>query len=227
MTGAYGWTVGKVLRRHVVVLLVYAGLLVLTYWIFQSAPTGFIPQQDQGRLIVNIQLPDCGIARADQGSSGKIVADRPGNTGRGAHGRHFRAVIPASGQQPQLRFDVHRPGSLREAATIPKLRDTAIMARLRRDGAGRSDAAVTVYGASPIPGVGRRGRIQVHHRGSRRPRLEALQQQTENVVTSFKLGRTLRRRHPVPVQHAAALSGHRSHQGASARAFRSTKSIRP
>ena len=53
----YGWTVGRLLRLSIVVLLVYGGLLVLTYWI-QRAPTGFIPQQDQGRLIVSVQLPD-------------------------------------------------------------------------------------------------------------------------------------------------------------------------
>ena len=31
---------------------------MLTYWTFQRAPLGFVPEQDQGRLIVNIQLPD-------------------------------------------------------------------------------------------------------------------------------------------------------------------------
>ena len=31
---------------------------MITYQTFQRAPTGFIPQQDQGRLIVNVQLPD-------------------------------------------------------------------------------------------------------------------------------------------------------------------------
>ena len=58
VTAVYGWTVGKLLRLSAVVLLAYGGLLFLTYWIFQNAPTGFIPQQDQGRLIVNVQLPD-------------------------------------------------------------------------------------------------------------------------------------------------------------------------
>ena len=54
----YGWIVSKLLPVSMVVLLVYCGLLGLTYWSFQKAPTGFIPQQDQGRLIVSLQLPD-------------------------------------------------------------------------------------------------------------------------------------------------------------------------
>src|SRR5208282_2261150 len=36
----------------------YAGLLGLTYWQFQRTPTGFIPQQDKGYLLLNVQLPD-------------------------------------------------------------------------------------------------------------------------------------------------------------------------
>src|SRR5262249_5004200 len=57
-TAGYGWLVGRLLRLSVVVLLVYGGLLGLTWWAFRAAPTGFIPQQDQGRIICNIQLPD-------------------------------------------------------------------------------------------------------------------------------------------------------------------------
>src|SRR5207244_1863046 len=57
-TKGYGWVVGRLLRGSVLVLLAYGGLLVLTGWVFHSAPTGFVPQQDQGRIICNIQLPD-------------------------------------------------------------------------------------------------------------------------------------------------------------------------
>src|SRR5207302_2752236 len=57
-TAAYTRAVGLLLRGSVVVLMVYGGLLVLTYWIFARAPTGFVPEQDQGRVIVSVQLPD-------------------------------------------------------------------------------------------------------------------------------------------------------------------------
>src|SRR5262249_45573148 len=57
-TSAYAWVVGRLLRLSVLVLMVYGGLVALTGFVFEPAPTGFIPQQDQGRLIANIQLPD-------------------------------------------------------------------------------------------------------------------------------------------------------------------------
>ncbi len=54
----YGRVVGMLLRGSVVVLAVYAGLLYLTYVGFTSVPTGFIPNQDKGYLLVDVRLPD-------------------------------------------------------------------------------------------------------------------------------------------------------------------------
>jgi multidrug efflux pump len=66
VTAAYGWTVAKLLRVSVIVLVVYGGLLALTWWRVTSAPTGFIPTQDQGYLLVNVQLPDsASVQRTD------------------------------------------------------------------------------------------------------------------------------------------------------------------
>jgi multidrug efflux pump subunit AcrB len=41
-----------------IVLVVYVGLIGLTGFGFSRAPTGFIPMQDKGYLVTNIQLPD-------------------------------------------------------------------------------------------------------------------------------------------------------------------------
>ena len=46
------------MRVSIIVLLIYGGLLGLTYWVFMRTPTGFIPAQDKGYLLVNVQLPD-------------------------------------------------------------------------------------------------------------------------------------------------------------------------
>jgi len=57
-TSIYVRMVGGMLRVSVIVLLVYGGLLFLTYKSFVAAPKGFIPAQDKGYLLVNAQLPD-------------------------------------------------------------------------------------------------------------------------------------------------------------------------
>ena len=50
-----------------IALLVYGGLMGLTYLGFQAVPIGFIPDQDKGYLVVNAQLPDgASLERSDR-----------------------------------------------------------------------------------------------------------------------------------------------------------------
>jgi multidrug efflux pump len=57
-TGVYTRLVGLALRGSTIVLAVYGGLMLLTWWDFTHLPTGYIPNQDQRRLFVAVQLPD-------------------------------------------------------------------------------------------------------------------------------------------------------------------------
>ncbi|MBN0274086.1 efflux RND transporter permease subunit, partial [Pseudomonas aeruginosa] len=47
----YVGTVNRVLRGSSIALLVYGGLMVLTYFGFSSTPTGFVQQQDKQYLV--------------------------------------------------------------------------------------------------------------------------------------------------------------------------------
>ena len=89
-----------------VVLVVYGGLLALTWWGFTHTPTGFIPQQDKGYLLVNVQLPDAASVARTEDVVAANRGDRPEDAGRQAHGGHRRAVDPAQRQRLQLRGPV-------------------------------------------------------------------------------------------------------------------------
>jgi multidrug efflux pump len=54
----YARGVGILLRLSVIVVAVYVGLLYLTYFGMAHVPTGFIPPQDKGYLLVDVRLPD-------------------------------------------------------------------------------------------------------------------------------------------------------------------------
>jgi multidrug efflux pump subunit AcrB len=58
MTRGYTWIVGVMLKGSLAVVLIYGGLLYLTYYAFDKTPTGFIPEQDKGYVLVNVQMPD-------------------------------------------------------------------------------------------------------------------------------------------------------------------------
>ncbi|HVM83146.1 MAG TPA: multidrug efflux RND transporter permease subunit [Candidatus Binatia bacterium] len=66
LSAGYGALTRHLVRIAVLVLVVYAGLIALTGWQFNRAPTGFIPQLDQGYLITVLQLPPgASLARTD------------------------------------------------------------------------------------------------------------------------------------------------------------------
>ena len=57
VSSRYGALTGRLVRVSLLMVVVYVGLIGLTAYQFVQAPTGFIPQQDQGYLINIIQLP--------------------------------------------------------------------------------------------------------------------------------------------------------------------------
>jgi multidrug efflux pump len=57
-SSAYARGVARVIRKSVLCLLIYGGLVFLTGKVFQAVPSGFIPEQDKQYLICVAQLPD-------------------------------------------------------------------------------------------------------------------------------------------------------------------------
>ncbi len=55
---AYTRTVKRVIRGAGIVMVLYAGLLVLTGYQFVETPTGYVPSQDKQYLVAFAQLPD-------------------------------------------------------------------------------------------------------------------------------------------------------------------------
>ena len=66
LTAVYGRAVAGLVRVSLLVLVVYGGLLVLTGWEFVQRPKGFLPMQDQGYLLANVQLPDSASLQRSQ-----------------------------------------------------------------------------------------------------------------------------------------------------------------
>ena len=182
LTGGYGWTVGKALHHSPAVLLGYGVLVVLTFVIFSRAPTGFIPQQDMGRFIVNIQTPDSSSLQRTRDAVAlveEITHEMPGV----AHTVTVSGIsflLQANSPNFASMFVVLKPFAERRD---PALSDTAIMARLRQEWRRRvQDADVTAFPAAPLPGIGAAGgyKFMVEDRGGLGT--AALQEQTDALI---------------------------------------------
>jgi hydrophobe/amphiphile efflux-1 (HAE1) family protein len=153
-TALYVRLVGGLLRASLIALVVYAGLLVLTYFEFIRAPSGFVPQQDKGYLLLNVQLPDSAAGERTQKVMAHIESiahDTPG----------VEHTVGISGQSLILNANAPNLGSMYvllkpfDERTGPGLSADAIAGALReRCQQEVRGAIVSTFGAPPIDGLG-------------------------------------------------------------------------
>jgi multidrug efflux pump len=181
-TGAYTWMVGGLLRISVAVLVVYGGLVYLTYWGFMHTPTGFIPQQDRGYLLVNVQLPDAASLERTE-----AVMRRIEEIARSTPGVNHTVAI--AGQSILLGANAPNFGAMYvmlddfPLRTKPALSGDAIAERL--EAALRNTVhggVVNIFPAPPVEGLGTAGgfKIIVADRGDNG--MDTLQDVSEQVV---------------------------------------------
>jgi multidrug efflux pump len=190
-TAGYGWVVGRLLRGSALVVLVYGGLLFLTGWVFHKAPTGFVPAQDQGRIICNVQLPDSASLDRTKEAMTKIeeIARKTKGVAHTITISGISFVLQADSPNFASMFVVLDPF---EKRTTPDLTSDAIMARMRAEWARKiQDAQVVAFGAPAIPGLSVAGgfKLMVEDRGGLG--LDALQQQTDALVRKLHSQRGL------------------------------------
>ena len=181
-TQAYGKTVGKCLRLSVIVLLVYVGLIGLTGFGFTRLPSGFVPVQDKGYLVVNIQLPDsASLERTVEATEAveKIALDTPGVAHTVAvPGLSF--VLNANSSNYGNMFVILKPFDERHGTPLASEGIAArLRARLQRE---VPEARVLVFGAPAVRGLGNAGGFKLMVEATGDPNFEALQARADNLV---------------------------------------------
>jgi multidrug efflux pump len=181
-TGIYARVVKLCVRGSAIGLLVYAGLMYLTYYGFTIVPVGFIPNQDKGYLLVNVQLPDSASLERTQ----KVMAQVEKIASKTDGVIHTMVI---SGQSFLTNANGSNFGSMfvildefhnRHGAEFTA---DAIEAKLRGlYYKNIQQAIVSVFGAPPVEGLGNAGgfKLMVEDRGNRG--LGQLQGQTDNLV---------------------------------------------
>jgi len=175
LSGGYGFLVRGLLRVSFILLVVYGGLLAMTAMGFNVVPKGFIPDQDKGYLVVNVQLPDgASLERTDHLVSelSKIALKTEGI----AH------VIAVPGYSTLLSTNISNVGGMfvilgpfEERKERPELYGRRIAAELRRKFDAYQEATIGVFGAPPVEGLGSTGGIKMQIQDKRDAGLRALQ----------------------------------------------------
>jgi hydrophobe/amphiphile efflux-1 (HAE1) family protein len=156
----------KVVRFSGIALIVYLGLVFLAYHGLVSIPTGFIPNQDQGYLIVNVQMPDAASIERTQDTMtriSEIARQTPGV--RGAFTVAGLSILTRSNSSaagvmfvPLLPFD--------QRSKDPQQSADSIAARLSTRFGELQEAMIAVFPPPPVRGIGSAGgfKIQIEDR---------------------------------------------------------------
>jgi hydrophobe/amphiphile efflux-1 (HAE1) family protein/NodT family efflux transporter outer membrane factor (OMF) lipoprotein len=157
----YSAGVGKVLRKSLVALVVYGGLVALTAWSFNKVPTGFVPTQDKQYLVAFAQLPDA----SSLDRTGAVIR-RMSDIGLKMPGVESAVAFPGlsiSGfsvsPNEGIVFFCLKPFEERESA---QLSGPAIAAAMNQKFAGIQDAFILTVPPPPVNGLGSIGGFKLY-----------------------------------------------------------------
>jgi multidrug efflux pump subunit AcrB len=180
-TRLYTGIVGGLVRVSAIVLVIYAGLLGVTYWGISTTPKGFIPLQDMGYLICSVMLPDAASKERTEEVMARLVdvtLKVPGvRHATGVCGQSF--ALSAQGSNFGSMFvNLNDYADRRD----PSLSADAIANQIRQQAAQIQEAQIFVFSPPPVRGAGRAGgfTMMVEDRGDLGPKV--LQEETENLV---------------------------------------------
>ncbi|EGF26460.1 efflux RND transporter permease subunit [Rhodopirellula baltica] len=177
----YASIIGRLIKKTGFAMVLYVGLLILTGFSFSMVPTGFIPDQDQGYVIVAINLPDgASLARTDR------VTRRVAEIGKEIDGvAHAVGIAGLSGAT----FSI-KPNA---AVTFLPLEDAkerakrgrgvdAIVADMRREVAAINEAQILIIPPPPIRGIGRGGGFKMYVQDRSGAGLDAMNEVTQTML---------------------------------------------
>jgi multidrug efflux pump len=181
-TQMYGTTIGWCLRLSVIMLLVYVGLIGLTGFGFAHLPKGFVPLQDKGYLVANIQLPDSASLERTAAATAKVerIARETPGVGHTVALAGISFVLNANSSNYGSMFIVLKPFDERHGE---ELSGEGILARLRARLAREvPEARVLVFQAPAVRGLGNAGGFKLMVEATGDVNFDALQGQTDKLA---------------------------------------------
>ncbi|MBT2341209.1 MULTISPECIES: efflux RND transporter permease subunit [Pseudomonas] len=181
----YVGTVGRVIRSSGIALLLYAGLMVLTFFGFSNTPTGFVPGQDKQYLVAFAQLPDA--ASLDRTED---VIKRMSDLALKQPGVQSAVAFPGlsingftNSPNAGIVFVTLKPFDERKD---PSQSAGAIAGALNGQFAGIQEAYMAIFPPPPVQGLGTIGgfRLQIEDRGNLG--YDELYKETMNIITKSR-----------------------------------------
>jgi len=153
LTGRYTALNGKLAPRAGRVMFIYLGIVVLMGFFYLRLPESFVPVEDQGYMIVDIQLPP-GATRERTSAAGEELEEFL--MGRDAIETSFLVLgfsFSGMGENAAIAFPLLKDWSERDSTQSPEAESTAVNQHF----ANLDDGAMMAVPPPPIEGLGNSG----------------------------------------------------------------------
>lgn len=181
----YTWIVRQLIRVWWLVLIVFLGLATFTGWWYHRTPTGFLPTEDQGYVIIAVQLPDA--ASLDRT---REVIDKMNTIFANTEGvKHwfvlggFSLLDGTNSSNAATAFAAWTDWSER---TTPELSQESLVNRLRGEFAKIQEPFVLVLVPPSIQGLGVAGGFQMQVEDREGVGANVLQERTQAIIDEAK-----------------------------------------
>jgi HAE1 family hydrophobic/amphiphilic exporter-1 len=181
LASGYAASVKVMARMWYVVLAVFAGLCLLTVFLFSAIPGGFVPEEDQGYFLALVELPDAATIERTQAvikQVNDIALQTPG----------VANVVAVAGynvidqiKQPfsGFAFVILKPWGERKK---PETKLEAIMAAMRAQANKIPQARVLIANAPSIPGLSATGGFKFEIQDLNDQGIDALSKTVDNFI---------------------------------------------
>ncbi len=179
----YAWLVRHMLRAWPVVLVVFLAVAAGTGWWYQKTPQGFLPEEDQGYVIIAVQLPDAASIDRTREVTDKmntILRDTPGVENWFVLGG-FSLLDGTAAPNSATAFAAWKDWKDRKG---PGMSQEALVARLQKEFGGTREAFILVFVPPAIQGLGFVGGFQMQVQDREGAGLEVLQERAQAIAAA-------------------------------------------
>ncbi|MFZ2039102.1 MAG: efflux RND transporter permease subunit, partial [Desulfobacterales bacterium] len=168
-------------RRTAIVMLLYLVLLGVTGWRFALLPTGFLPTEDQGYLIANVQLPDAASQERTDAVLKRIdgILEKTAGVKDWVSLGGYSVIDGTNASNAATIFITMTPWDER---SDPSLRQEAIMGAIQAQLFQIQEAIAFVFTPPAIPGLGVAGGFQMQLQDRADVGLPELQKMVDEIL---------------------------------------------
>jgi len=178
---SYSWSIRQLLKVWWAVLIVFLGVAAFTGWLYQRTPTGFLPTEDQGYIIIAVQLPDSASLDRTRELVDKIntaFRNTPGVENWFVLGG-FSLLDGTAAPNSATAFIAWKDWKQRKT---PELQQEALVNRVRMELGSMREAFTLVLVPPSIQGLGLAGGFQMQIQDREGVGLDVLQERAQAVT---------------------------------------------